>query len=120
MITDKKQTKTRLFIEKYGDMMVYLVLLVLLGAVFLVLFFPLLSLEKLRENFLFFKEMKILVRYFFSLTFIFILFSLTLALLMNEIRKIFGILTKTEKELEKQKKENEILQEKIRKLKNTF
>ena len=76
MITDKKQTKTRLFIEKYGDMMVYLVLLVLLGAVFLVLFFPLLSLEKLRENFLFFKEI--------------------------------------------QKKENEILQEKIRKLKNTF
>ena len=45
---------------------------------------------------------------------------MTLALLMNEIRKIFGILTKTEKELEKQKKENEILQEKIRKLKNTF
>lgn len=120
MITDKKQTKTRIFLEKYGVMIVYLVLLVLLGAVFLILFSPLLSLEKLRENFLFFKEMKILVRYFFSLTSIFILFSLTLALLMNEIRKIFGILTKTEKELEKLKKENEILQEKIRKLKNTF
>ena len=89
MITDKKQTKTRLFIEKYGDMMVYLVLLVLLGAVFLVLFFPLLSLEKLRENFLFFKEMKILVRYFFSLTFIFILFSLGIQLLQETSFRVF-------------------------------
>ncbi|MDO4881122.1 MAG: hypothetical protein Q3983_07565 [Capnocytophaga sp.] len=120
MNTKKRQTKTKIFLEKYGNMLVYLVFLILLGVVLIVLFFPLLSLEQLKEHFIFFKEMKILVRYFFSLTSIFVLFALALALLINEIRKFLGILTKNEKELEKLKKENEILQEKLNQFKNNF
>ena len=106
-----KRTKLKQFLEKNGEFILYMVFLLLLGFSLWVLIRPLYSLEYLREYFIFYQEMKVLVKYFLVLTLIFLFFSVILGLLLNKVRELLGILTKREKELKELQERNKKLEE---------
>ena len=106
-----KRTKLKQFLEKNGEFMLYIVFLLLLGFSLWVLIRPLYSLEYLREHFIFYQEMKVLVKYFLVLTLIFLFFSAIFGLLLNKVRVLLGILTKREKEFKELQERNKELEE---------
>lgn len=106
-----KRTKLKQFLEKNGEFILYIVFLLLLGFSLWVLIRPLYSLEYLRVHFIFYQEMKVLVKYFLVLTLIFLFFSAIFGLLLNKVRVLLGILTKREKEFKELQERNKKLEE---------
>ena len=106
-----KRTKLKQFLEKNGEFILYIVFLLLLGFSLWVLIRPLYSLEYLLKHFIFYQEMKVLVKYFLVLILIFLFFSAILGLLLNKVRELLGILTKREKEFKELQERNKKLEE---------